>query len=167
MNFKLPKLGTFLLLFVGVINLQAQETVPASGGESSGDGGSASYTIGQMIYTENNSPSGAVSHGVQQSFEIYVVSAIDETMGINLEIAAYPNPVTDYLILSFSNNIENKQYRAALYNFSGKLIKRQVITSNKTRIEMGTLVSAVYLLKIEEQQNTVGQEIKVFKIIKR
>ncbi|MFT7299415.1 MAG: hypothetical protein ACI9WO_002239, partial [Sphingobacteriales bacterium] len=36
----------FLLLGIG--GLHAQETVPATGGEATGNGGSSSYTVGQV-----------------------------------------------------------------------------------------------------------------------
>jgi hypothetical protein len=82
--------------FVG----QAQEVIPASGGNASGSSGSASYSIGQTSYTTNTGTNGTVAQGIQQPFEISVVTGINEVKGIVLQCSAYPNPVTNYVILS-------------------------------------------------------------------
>ena len=52
------KLGVVALLFLGLSNLQAQEAVPASGGEAGGSGGSVSYTVGQVVYTTKTGTNG-------------------------------------------------------------------------------------------------------------
>ena len=54
----------FLLLGIG--GLYAQETVPATGGDATGSGGSASYSVGQMVYTTNTG-SGTVTQGVNKA----------------------------------------------------------------------------------------------------
>jgi len=53
-----------------MIGLQAQETIPASGGKASGSGGTASYSFGQVVYTTYTGTNGLVAQGVQQPFEI-------------------------------------------------------------------------------------------------
>ncbi|MFT7299094.1 MAG: hypothetical protein ACI9WO_001916 [Sphingobacteriales bacterium] len=52
-------------LFLGLGGLQAQETVPATGGEATGNGGSSSYTVGQVVYTTNTGTNGSVAQGSQ------------------------------------------------------------------------------------------------------
>jgi len=47
------KLGVVALLFLGLSNLQAQQATTTAGGEAGGSGGSASYTVGQVVYTSN------------------------------------------------------------------------------------------------------------------
>jgi len=49
----------FVFLFiVGLTSLQAQETIPALGGNASVAGGSVSYTVGQVVYTTNTGADG-------------------------------------------------------------------------------------------------------------
>lgn len=68
------KLCVILLLSIGLTTgLRAQETIPVTGGEASG-GGTVSYTAGQIIYTTNTGTSGSVTQGIQQPFEISVVT---------------------------------------------------------------------------------------------
>jgi hypothetical protein len=54
--------------------IHAQEAIPAGGGNASGSGGSASYSVGQVVYTTNTGTNGSAAQGVQQPYEISVVS---------------------------------------------------------------------------------------------
>ncbi len=161
MRHKNLKLSAVLLLGLGLTGLQAQKSVNATGGNASGSGGSASYSVGQVVYTTNTGTTGSVAQGVQQPFEISVVTAIEEGKGINLTISAYPNPTSDYLTLSVDNfEISNLSYQ--LYDMSGKLLQTQKITGNQTSIVMSNLVPATYFVKVIHG----NKEVKTFKIIK-
>jgi hypothetical protein len=161
MKFKLLILNILTLLFFGVNELSAQENIPASGSNASGSGGSVSYSIGQLVYSNNTGPNGTASEGVQQPFEISVVTGIDEAKNIQLNCTVFPNPTTDFLILEVQGDIQ-KQYFANLIDLTGKLISRNEISGNKTKIFMMNLLPSVYFLKIVQYNN----EIKTFKIVK-
>ena len=140
--------------------IQAQETIPATGGNATGTGGTASYTIGQVVYTTEIGTSGSVAQGVQLPFEISVVSGI-ETKGIDLKINAYPNPATDILTLKVEDyNKEKLEYR--LIDMSGKVLEIKIIVDNNTQISVGNLLPATYFLNVSDN----GKEVKTFKIIK-
>ena len=161
MRLKRLKLSAVLLLGLGLTGLQAQESVNATGGDASGSGGTVSYSVGQVVYTNNTGTNGSVAQGVQQAFEISVVTGIEEAKGINLSVSAYPNPTTDYLTLSISEfEISNLTYQ--LYDISGKLLQSEKITGNQTNIVMSNLVPANYFVKVIAG----NQLIKEFKIIK-
>ena len=166
MRHKKLKLIAVLLLGLGLTGLQAQESVNATGGNASGSGGTASYSVGQVVYTTNTGTTGSVAQGVQQPFEISVVTGIEQAQGINLSVRAYPNPTTDYLTLSISEfDISNLSYQ--LYDMQGKLLQTETITGNETSIVMSNLVSATYFVKvIVKTQGIASQEVKTFKIIK-
>jgi len=155
------KLSAVLLLGLGLIGLQAQEAIPATGGKASGSGGSVSYSVGQVIFTTNTGTNGSVAQGVQQPYEISVVTGIEEAIGINVSVSAYPNPVTEFLKLkveSYKN--ENLSYQ--LYDMNGRLLENKKITGNETSIAMSNHSPATYFLKITEG----NKEVKTFKIIK-
>jgi len=153
---------SFLFLFViGLTNIKAQETIPASGGNASGSGGSVSYTIGQIVYTTDTATSGSVAQGVQQAFEISVVTEIKEANNITLNCSAFPNPTTDNLILKIEN-FQLSTFNFQLLDINGKLLENKKISSNVTFISMENLIPATYLLKISNS----NIEIKTFKIIK-
>ena len=161
MKHKRLKLSALLFLGLGLTGLQAQTSVNATGGNASGSGGSASYSVGQLAYTTNTGTNGSVSEGVQQPFEISIVTGIEEAKGINLSVSAYPNPTTDYLTLSIGEfDISNLSYQ--LYDMNGKLLQNEKITGNQTSIAMGNLVPANYFVKVIQG----NKEVKTFKIIK-
>jgi len=161
MKHKRLKLSALLLLGLGLTGLQAQENVNATGGDATGSGGSVSYSVGQVVYTTNTGTSGSVAQGVQQPYEISVVTGIEEAKGINLSVTAYPNPTTDYLTLRIDEfEISNLSYQ--LYDMNGKLLQSEKITGNQTSIVMSNLVPANYFVKVIQ----VNKEVKTFKIIK-
>ena len=167
-------LSAVFIVYLSMAIANAQETIPASGSEALGSGGSASYTAGQVVYNINTASTGSVAQGIQQPFEISVISGIERASEINLQYSAYPNPTTDFLILK--TNIETKmQTIASLYDINGKLIMNKKIESNETRIELSNQPPATYFLKITQvrdlaktqlQNPESGEEIKTFKIIK-
>ncbi len=163
MRHKKLKLSAILLLGLGLTSLQAQESVNATGGNASGSGGSASYSIGQLVYTTNTGINGSsVAQGVQQPYEISVVTGLEETTGINLSVSAYPNPTTDYLTLSIDEfDISNLTFQ--LFDMNGKLLQNQNLTDTETKIDMSNFVPSTYFVKVISK----NQLIKEFKIVKQ
>ena len=149
-----------LLLCLGLYGLHAQEAVPAAGGDATGHGGSASYTVGQVVYTTIG-PVGSAVQGIQISYEIYELPMIKDAKDITLECSIYPNPVTDILTLQIKNNLlENLTYY--LYDMKGKLLINKKIVSSETIISMTYFPKAVYLLNVTDNKRV----LKSFKVIK-
>jgi hypothetical protein len=146
----------FLLL--GLEGLQAQETVPATGGDATGAGGSSSYTVGQVVYTTNTGSNGSVAQGVQQPYEISVTTGVNETT-INLELSVYPNPTTDYLTLK-AEKTEGLSYQ--LYDLQGKVIASKTVNGTSTNISLEEQPTATYFLNVVNN----NQIVKTFKVIK-
>jgi hypothetical protein len=164
MRHKKLKLSAVLLLGLGLTGLQAQEAITATDGNASGSGGSVSYSVGQIVYTTNTGTNGSVAQGVQQPYEISVVTGLKEAKGINLICSAYPNPTTDFINLkvdaSTTLSIQSMSYQ--LFDINGKLLENKKIEGNETSIVMSNLVPATYFLKVTHD----NQEVKTFKIIK-
>ncbi len=164
MQLRKVKLSTILFFGLGLTGLQAQEVIPAAGGNASGSAGTVSYSVGQVVYTTNSGTNGTVAQGVQQPFEISIVTGLEEARGINLMVSAYPNPTTDFLNLkvdaSSAFNIQLLSYQ--LYDMSGKLLETKKLVGNQTSVVMSDLVCATYFLKVIEG----SKEVKTFKIIK-
>ncbi|HQK70071.1 MAG TPA: T9SS type A sorting domain-containing protein [Bacteroidales bacterium] len=160
---KLKVLGvaTLLTFTFSLFTVSAQESINASGGNASGSGGSVSFSVGQVVYQTHFSTSGSVTQGVQQPYEISVVTAIEEAKGINLSVSAYPNPATDYLILEVKDFGLSDLY-FYLYDMSGILLQNQKISGSQTSIVMSNLVPATYFVKVVQD----NKEVKTFKIIK-
>lgn len=153
------------MLFFANIGLQAQGSIPVSGGNASGTAGSISYSVGQIVYTTNSGTNGYVTQGVQQPYEISAVTGFDEIKGITLQCSAYPNPTTDFINLKVdeSSTLNSNLMSYQLCDINGKLLETKNITSNETNIFMSNLLPATYFLKV-----TLGnKEVKSFIIIKK
>ncbi len=161
MRHKRLKLSAVLLLGLGLTGLQAQESINATGGNASGSGGSASYSVGQVVYITHTGTNGSEAQGVQQPFEISEVTGIEEAKGITLQCSAYPNPTTDFLTLKVEN-YDNTNLSYQLFDMNGKLLENKKIDSNQTSIVMSNLVPASYFVKVTDN----NKEVKTFKIIK-
>jgi hypothetical protein len=157
----LNKLLITFCLIAPVTTIQAQNTIPTTGGNASGAGGSASYTIGQIAYTTNTGTNGSVAEGVQQPYEISVPVGIEQARYTNFFCTVYPNPATDLLTLEVEiPDSENFFYQ--LYDTMGKLLASKKLIDIKTIISMANLAPATYFLKVSDNQKVV----KTFKIIK-
>jgi Secretion system C-terminal sorting domain len=161
MKQKKARLCAALLLVMGLTGLHAQQAIPVAGGNASGSGGSVSYSVGQVVYTTNTGTNGSVAQGVQQPFEISVITGLEQANWINVICSVYPNPTADFLTLKVENyDKENLSYQ--LYDINGKLLENKKLNGTETGIVMSNLVPATYFLKVT--QNT--KEVKIFKIIK-
>lgn len=162
MRLKRFKLSAVLLLGFGLSGLQAQESINATGGNASGSGGSVSYSVGQVVYQTNTGTSRSVAEGVQQPYEISVVTGIEEAKGISLSVSAYPNPTTDNLTLVVED-FELSSLYFQLFDMNGKLLQNKEITGTRSSIVMTHFVSATYLVKIIQG----SKQVKTFNIIKK
>lgn len=169
MNYKKAKLTGLLLLTLGLFALQAQEAVVASGGNASGSGGTVSYSVGQVVYTTPTGTGGTVAQGVQQPFEIWVVTGIDQAAAISLQCIAYPNPTTEFLTLDIaaSTPLDLRVLSYQLFDIKGKLLENKKLEALQTRIDMSPYAPAAYLLKVTRSRQVSHQDIKTFTIIKK
>jgi len=164
MRYEKLKLIALILLGLRLTGLQAQNTVPATGGNASGNGGTVSFSVGQVVYTTNTGTNGSVTQGVQQPFEISMVTGLEEAKGVDLMVSAYPIPTTEYVKLkvdaSTSISIQSMSYQ--LFDINGKLLETKKITDIETSINMLNLPKATYFIIVFK--NNI--EVKTFKIIK-
>jgi hypothetical protein len=139
----------FMVLFVSASS--AQSAIITSGGNASGSGGTVSYTIGQVGYSSYSGNGGTVNLGVQQPYEISVITAIENTGNISLEFVVYPNPVTDYLTLKITGELP-AQCNAFLYDINGSLLLNKKVEINETLISLEKLIPGTYFLKISDNK---------------
>ncbi|HNW50632.1 MAG TPA: T9SS type A sorting domain-containing protein [Prolixibacteraceae bacterium] len=161
--------GEILFLTVFVIcgcRLSAQEVVPASGGNASGNGGSASYSVGQVVYTTITGSEGLVAQGVQQAYEIEDVTSIHGISGVSLSCSVYPNPTTNFLVLNVQEAAtDNLSY--VVCDLNGKTLENKPLQGSTTTINMGTLVSGTYFVKLVQKVKSVSTDVKTFKVVKK
>lgn len=156
----LKVIGVYLSMLVP-IGVIAQESVNVTGGNASGSEGTASYSVGQVFYQTDSDSDFSVGEGVQQPYEITVITSTREIEKVNLSAAVYPNPVTNFLTLNIDDAAPSEtSYQ--LYDVNGEMLKSKQITSSQTRISMSGLTPAIYFVKIYQE----GKEGKTFKVVK-
>jgi hypothetical protein len=147
------------ILFLLLLNFAfAQKSVVATGGNATGTGGTASFSVGQISY---KSPTGnTVSDGVQQPFEIQTLGTSDFE-AIQLEMIVYPNPTDGALVLKIAdNNLQDLAYQ--LFDVAGKNLLLQNIHQTETAVSLKNFNKGIYFLAVLMQ----NKPIKNFKIIK-
>lgn len=159
--------GRFFLALLAVAftagGLRAQNAVVAAGGSATGSG-SASYSVGQLLYEVYSGSTGSVAQGVQQPYEISVETGVNELPGVELTLSVYPNPVTDYLTLRVDAMAQPLMgsLTYSLHDVQGRVLCGQKLADDQTRIVMGQYPPAVYFLRVSDG----GKLTKTFKIIK-
>ena len=154
-------ISILLMCFVISSVSQAQESVSTAGGKATSNSGSVSYTVGQVAYSTHSSNSGTIMEGVQQAYEIFIISTVDEKKFAGIKLKAYPNPVDNRLNLLFEDMIPNNM-KYELFDMQGKLLQQAEIDGSEMSVDMSKLTAGAYFLKIKSNDEIV----KVFKIIK-
>jgi hypothetical protein len=141
--------------------LSAQKGTVSAGGDASGSGGSVSFSIGQIDYLTPESSGGKINQGLQVPYEILVETGLGET-SINIQAEVFPNPTEHYVFLQVQD-WKSKELTYDLFELQGKLLRSEIITEERTILELEAYSASVYLLHIRQGQKT----IKTFRIIKK
>jgi len=157
-NYKMNIMAILILMFL-CFQTNAQDAYLSGGGEASGTGGSSSYSIGQVIYTTNSGATGSVAQGVQQAYEVSIVSQSE--LVLNMEVSVFPNPSSDLLNLELTSGLD-KEVTYFLYDNTGKLLARSAVYNEITKIDLKPFPNAIYHLNVMQGPN----QVKLFKIIK-
>ena len=159
---KYKEIILFLMIIFTVPDItNAQVAITTAGGSSSGSMGSVSYTIGQVVYSSSLTSSGNITAGVQQPYEITMITEIKEAKDIELFISAFPNPTFDNVTLKIDNYTFEKRI-CNLTDINGKQLISLKIINKETSVKLTNLKPSTYFMKILDN----NKEIKVFKIIK-
>ena len=149
-----------LLMLLTYENTQAQQAIVTIGGDAIGASGQISYSIGQIAYTTYEGSTGSVSQGVQQPFEISVITETNESTAEVL-CTSYPNPTSEGVYLHITAAFFS-EFHFQLVDLTGKLLHSGGIQEEETYIDMKSLSAGIYVLRIQ----TNHKNIKTFKIVK-
>jgi len=142
-------------------NRNLHTSINVTGGDISSEEGSVSFSIGQVYYSSHNGKKNYITEGIQQPLIISIIP-IDEKEEESFKVAAYPNPVTNYLTIEASTYI-NRSLSYQLMDLNGRLLKEARIGKSGAQVDVSSLSGAIYLLRIKDN----GKPIKTIKIIKR
>jgi len=137
-----------------------QQNAVTSGGDASGNGGSVSYSVGQIDYISASGSSGNINQGVQQPFEIFSVGI--EEIQFDVNVSLFPNPAVDQVIISLE---AWENYKNPVYNVTdeqGRIVRQGTITLTETSVQVSDLANACYYLNVSVD----NQLVKSFKLVK-
>jgi len=147
-----------LLIFTGLLSMStlAQQANVASGGNATGTGGSFSYSVGQVFYSSDTE--GTINEGVQQPYEIYIVS-IEESL-VELELNLYPNPTLQELSIEIPNF--KSDLTATIYNSGGLLMENVKLISSRTLVSVRNWPASTYYIHVGDASGNSSK----YKLIK-
>ena len=153
------------LLTISITHSQSlsQVVIASSGATISGASNTLSFTAGEAVI-------GKISNGesLGQGFWLGAIEAVvlsNEDFTLEAQMTVYPNPVTEYLNISFKD-MAGEVFGISVYDGVGKQVYKKEITgsaSNET-IDFSGFSSGMYILNIEQNAT---QKSKSFKIIKQ
>ncbi len=160
MNLKVLLFG-FFLLSTSIIT-RSQNNILVSGGEGIGEGGSISYSVGQLACSMYSDNYFSITEGVQQPYEISVETEIDAELIDPFEMKVYPNPASNCLTL------EKRDMKPGFYSYSftgsdGKVLNEGIVRDKKTVLWLLDFPFGIYTLSIYQN----SKAIRSFTIIKK
>lgn len=161
----MKRIFTILILSCLLVpSLFAQSAIVPVGGDAQGNGGSVSYTVGQLAVESAANSNGSISvvEGVQQPYEIMTVG-VDDYPQIALNAIVYPNPTENIAQLQLNGfEIPTDGLRATLYNSNGKQLQNVTVTEDLTTFQIGQYATGTYYLEVRDGKRT----LKTFKIVR-
>lgn len=134
------------LLLACPTGLLAQQATVATGGDATGTGGSVSYSVGQPAYTVVPGPTANVAQGVQQPFEISLITGTDE-LEVGFGVQLYPNPATDAVVLELGPDAPTGLLHR-LFDARGAIMAEGRLGADRTIIDLAGLAQGTYVLSI-------------------
>jgi len=139
------------------MQLYAQESLNASGGNATGNGGQVSYSYGQVFYHHLNGDNAKIQEGIQNSYQI-INNTPENSSLIKLEL--YPNPSKNLLHLTLSDFKQGLSY--TIFSTQGQLLQSRQITTTSTLISISKYANQLLIISINQQDQKIGS----FTIIK-
>ncbi|MCR4681399.1 MAG: T9SS type A sorting domain-containing protein [Bacteroidales bacterium] len=158
----MKRLIIFLFMFFAAMAALAQNGVVTTGGTATGNGGTVTYTVGQVADQRVEAGDKYVIEGVQQPYEIQTVG-VNNYPGIMLEAVLFPNPTANTVSLRIANyEIPAQGLTAELFDIQGSLIQIFTVSDLETAMDLSALPSSTYQLRVVDGDRL----LKTFKVIK-
>lgn len=145
--------------------LYGQDAVVFAGGTSSSDMGEFSYSMGQVAVMEAFFPDYSLMAGVLQTY-------VDPSGGVSVEevdrldcsdVIVYPNPVMDWIHIVCPVASPACPCGFMILNSMGYRVRQGNLIGQETRIDLGSLVSGLYVFRFTVPGNPAGISLKIIK----
>ncbi|MDC8006067.1 T9SS type A sorting domain-containing protein [Aureisphaera galaxeae] len=156
-----------LLLVVATLGtVQAQslgQTVMANSGATiSGASNTLSFTLGEPVI-------GMIDNGesLGQGFwlgAIVEITLSTEDFSLEANATVYPNPVSNYLNISFKE-MAGETFQAMLFDMQGKKVMQQELEASNTAetLSLSALSTGNYVLKVVQESTNKSRTFKIVK----
>ena len=138
--------------FTCEISAQELYLLGAAGTESTGTGGSVSWSLGEIITVTAGGPSNDVTQGFHQG-NIYV-TGVEHLAEINVSV--YPNPTSEFVTVTCPYPV-----RVSIYDASGRLIAIHDLTIEVNQLNVTEFARGTYNLIFESTE----QETKTARLV--
>ncbi len=163
-HFRMILIVTIGGLLAAAQSVSGQAVVPAAGGDASGAGGTASFSFGQLAYNTHHSLSGSAAEGVQQPYEIWLVTSLAGMLHAGFDISLFPNPADDIITAKLQAPPGTSQHvLLEIFDVYGKRMLSLTLMEGHTVFIVSDLMPGVYFVRA----NHNAQLIQTFKLIKR
>jgi len=151
------------ILFMMTAGVFAQSAIVPVGGDAQSNGGSVSYTVGQVVVQTSSNGTISVAEGVQQPYEIMTVGVNDYPQ-IVLNAVVYPNPTENIAQLQLNGfEIPVGGFRAIIYDGNGKMLQSLNVTDDITSFQIGQYATGTYYLELRDSKRL----LKTFKVVRK
>jgi hypothetical protein len=91
---------------------------------------------------------------------------IKQSIPSSLNFRIYPNPASNYIIISFSTPVDIKQAYISLYNSSGQIVAERILNNpSTTRLNFDYLPTGVYFISVKTTDFNGIQQIGSSKVL--
>ncbi|WP_374548462.1 choice-of-anchor J domain-containing protein [Flavobacterium sp.] len=148
-----PELG----VYTGACGALVCEGNADNGFEDEGETVVVTGSVVGTTYYVNVGNYSAFTDFPEGAFRIQITSSLGNNSFDNASFVAIPNPVKNFLNLSYVNNIDNVE----VFNLLGQKVSSTKLNTTQGQIDMSNLTNGVYLVKV-----TSNNQVKAIKVIK-
>lgn len=138
----------------------AQEVISSVGASQTAAEIEVSWTLGELVIETISAGSNTLTQGFNQSK--LTVTSVPGVHFVEIELEVFPNPSHNFVIIQFEELVDGAAY--SLFDVTGKVIERKLISSTRTVVHLEKYSSGVYILKLTKD---FKKPLKTFKIIKK
>ncbi|MFM2207810.1 MAG: hypothetical protein RL213_1785 [Bacteroidota bacterium] len=148
-----------LIGMLGALASEGQQATTTSGGNASGQGGTVSYTVGEVAASFSSGSNGQVAAGVQQPYLIQSVGI--RPLPNHFLTDVYPNPTTSDLTLTVSD-FQSNRLSCKVIDALGQTVLNRELEGPQTLLQTGHLPASVYYVQVLEGDRIV----RSFRVVK-
>ena len=119
-----------------------RDVVGAAGDNYETSTASLSWTLGEVATESFTNTTNTLNQGFHQGN--LFISSIEDELGLDFTIKAYPNPVMDILIVE----TQHQDLKYQIINMNGEVVSNGIFTSEKEEVDFTNLPSGVYFLQV-------------------